>query len=568
MKKILGFFLVLFVTLPTFFAILKPGMFESHDGTYHIIRIGQMYDDLKAGQIPARWASSAYYGLGQPVFVANFQLPYYLGAFFHLTGISLADSLKFQLIMAAILSGFFTYLFLERLFGVFPAVVGVFIYTWSPYHFADTYTRAAVGEVWIFVLLPLLFYLLTFSRFKDPKAIIIGSFIWGLAVLSHTTFIICLFPWLLVYSLYLGRRKKSVAGVKYFLGISIAGFVLSSFCWLPAVFERQYLFFDRSLENFYQHQFISVFQLLHIPKPKVSIVSILRFGEVNTPLLAVAAVYISLIKLGKKIWRKKNYSLAGFFLISCFILLFLISPQSRFVWEKISILDILMFPWRLLLPAVFCASVLTAFIIASVTGKVIRVAVGILTVFLIIITNNFFLNPGLLTVRSDDYYRKLGGDTIYFEDIFMPKTAVGDLKNYAIPVVEAINSKAIVENIHIDAAQITFNIINPEEKAVVKIGQLNFPGWKVNIDGVETPISGEMVKMENGKEKVIKGLISFSAPKGFHHIVVRFTETPARKISNIISFCSLFVGVGLLVFLKKTFIRKKRLYSVDLQRIL
>jgi len=70
---------------------------------------------------------------------------------------------------------------------------------------------------------------------------------------------------------------------------------------------------------------------------------------------------------------------------------------------------------------------------------------------------------------------------------------------------------------------------------------LYFPGWKVYVDGVETPIGYQ--------DENWRGLITFPVSAGEHSIKVVFEETRIRKFADALSMIS--VGILLGLFIKK-----------------
>jgi uncharacterized membrane protein YfhO len=65
-----------------------------------------------------------------------------------------------------------------------------------------------------------------------------------------------------------------------------------------------------------------------------------------------------------------------------------------------------------------------------------------------------------------------------------------------------------------------------------------FPGWKVYVDGKETPIS-----YENDF-----GLMLFAVPPGEHRVLVMFGHTPPRFWGEFLSGMTVLIIFGLWVF--------------------
>lgn len=75
------------------------------------------------------------------------------------------------------------------------------------------------------------------------------------------------------------------------------------------------------------------------------------------------------------------------------------------------------------------------------------------------------------------------------------------------------------------------------QNGIVQFNTLYFPGWIAYIDGTKAQI-------EYKKD----GVISIRVPEGVHTISVRYTETPVRWFSDILSIASLIgiLGWGIL----------------------
>src|SRR3989344_6659854 len=138
--------------------LLRPEFFQSHDAMYHIIRLDQFHKSLIAGQFPVRWAPDLLNGLGYPLFVVNYHLPYYLAESFHLLGLSLFDATKATFIFSVVASVMTSYwLFLSWTKKPLAALTGSLIFILSPYPLAHIFERGALGEAVAYIFVPLLF---------------------------------------------------------------------------------------------------------------------------------------------------------------------------------------------------------------------------------------------------------------------------------------------------------------------------------------------------------------------------------------------------------------------------
>src|SRR3989344_809818 len=128
--------LISLLLLPALSGFLKPGFYAAHDAVWHISRFWQFNLSLESGQFPVRWAPTLYFGLGYPTFIVNFHLPYYLMELIYRFGFGPVDTFKILLATSYVAGIYFFYLYLRRLFGIFPALTGAIVFAYAPYRFA------------------------------------------------------------------------------------------------------------------------------------------------------------------------------------------------------------------------------------------------------------------------------------------------------------------------------------------------------------------------------------------------------------------------------------------------
>ena len=83
---------LLFVVILIGSPLLMGKFISGHDWIYYPPRIVEFASNLKAGELIPRWAPDLSSGLGQPFFIFNPPLLYYLGAAFNLLGANLTVS--------------------------------------------------------------------------------------------------------------------------------------------------------------------------------------------------------------------------------------------------------------------------------------------------------------------------------------------------------------------------------------------------------------------------------------------------------------------------------------------
>ena len=96
-----------------------------------------------------------------------------------------------------------------------------------------------------------------------------------------------------------------------------------------------------------------------------------------------------------------------------------------------------------------------------------------------------------------------------------------------------------IENMFSNGNTIKFTA-HTNEKNIIQINTVYFPGWKAMIDNKE-----QTILYDNPS-----GVMQIPLQKGTHTITAKFTETTERLISDMISIIS-FIGVSILFFLEK-----------------
>lgn len=337
MIKIALIFLTLFSVWITR-DLFRPDFFQSHDALYHVVRLDQFHKSFISGQIPVRWAPDLLNGLGYPLFIVNYHLPYYLAEAFHLLGLSLFAAIKAVFIVsltASALTGF--WLFYSWTKNPPAATLGAVFYILAPYRLANIFERGALGETLAYAFVPLVF--LGLDRIKHNRSLKLFAFALAGLTLSHTVVAITFAPVFLVYVLY---TKPHLASL---IKGSVLAFGLSGFQLSPVLFERQFMRFDANLLTAYRDHFKSIYQLLRIPYPGVNIGT--RFQVSLTHLLILV---LALFRI-KKFW---------FWITTSILAIFLITPLSQFLWDNLPGLPMVLYPWRFLGVVAFSIAALAA----------------------------------------------------------------------------------------------------------------------------------------------------------------------------------------------------------------
>lgn len=540
MRKFLIVLIIL--SLVPLFDLFKPGLPITHDGQDHVVRIANFYENILDGNIIPRWAPNLNWGYGHPVLMFLYPLPSYSASLFHFIGFSFIDSIKLVFSVSFIFSGLFMFVFLSEFLDDFTAFFGGVLYMFAPYRFVDLYVRGALGEHVAFIFLPLIFYfLLKLSKEKKLNTLTIaaGGISFSGLFLSHNAVSLMFLPIAFIYSLILALSvKKKEILVRHILTL-ILGIGLSSFFLLPAFFEGKYTLRDIVTAKDYATRFMDLGKFF--------------YGEWNYGISGQFTVQLGFIHwliiflalpVTFFLYKKKNnlWKLAFAFLVIFTFTIFLMTPYSKLIWDKITILQKFQFPWRFLTIAVFTSSILGA-IVTSQIKNYKKLLIVIFTIIVLFLNKNNWHVQGYLVKDESFFTGVYNGTTDTGES--SPIWSVRFMEQRPKSHVEIISGDAKIKEIGRNSTKHEYET-KSEEKIQIRENTLYFPGWELLIDGVRREI--EFQDPHN------RGVMTFNVPKGNHRIILEFEETKLRLVSNLISMFSLiFILVLLTLWKNKPF---------------
>lgn len=552
-------FVLVCVLIIPFRFLLSGNLFESDDYELHAARTANYYLALRQGQFPPRWAPNLNYGLGYPSFNYMYPLPYFMASVLHMLNFSIQESLLLSILLL-ILSGGIGVYFLAKPFVKHGMVAGVLAaaYFFNPYTFLLVYWRGAIGELFLYCLVPyiLLFTYKVCTAHKSKATLFLHASLLSIfltaAILSHLPSLIPLSiicgGWLLSIELTLKIVKKHWRLILSALGYAaVLTLLLSSFYLLPAILEKNLIRYEESN---------SLLQYLYHFIPLRSLFDTTRSLKSSPYFLQVIQIGISVIGVGllasiQLFFRKKSYSIISPLLIwtiLCIFFIFFMTNFSKIIWDHSELIQMIQFPWRLLWVVNVCALCM-AIELASSLHKRLFFLGG--TIFVLIFGMSIsilgYAHPKSTFTRSDyEWYESWITGSSY--DEHRPKTAQ---RMYPVPSTIFLHPVAGVSNPRshwrpINANESTVYIsqgttlqytINISVPSVIVHKRLLFPGWTATVDGKKAHISQLATSYA--------GLIQLELPTGTHKVKIHFDgRTPIRTIAE---FLSLVGGVLLIV---------------------
>lgn len=552
-------FLIILLSIPALKALTIPEFYTNHDGVTHTARIANYYLAIKEGQIPPRLAPTLFGGLGFPMFIFIYPLPYFLASAVHAIGFSFTDSFEIIIGASFLLSAVTMFIFLRELFDELPAFVGALFYAWAPYRFSQLYVRAAIAESFAYIFVPLVFLsLLKLARTSKTRWVGIGSLSFAGLLLSHHLVSLMFLPVLALFGLVFLKETQNKRKYLLFSAIiAIIGLATAAFIYLPSIFERKFLRFDQLIDYSAAH-FVTIKQLIRSPwsygfSMPGSLNDDMSFQVGLTHLLVVALSTVSLLFILLK--HKRSAVKTPFFWIgSMSLLVFAVSvglmlehPAVLWIWKHFPDIVVIDFPWRLLGVSVFSASLLAAYLIATLPFR--PLLLGVL-LFFVFYANRNHLRINQTLVRNDEYFLNYFDTATYRNEFLTNWRQTNKLEhleeNYSvkegdisITEVETKTNRIILE-------------VKSQKEGRIDIHRLYFPGWRVFLDGrplklgKDYEISSE-IQIETETTPYIdrSGFLTVRVPSGTHTIKVQFTETPIRKTGFALSGIGLLLSLGL-----------------------
>lgn len=492
--------LITLFSLPAIFALFHSGFFQSDDGEWMVIRFTAFYQAFADGQFPVRFLARLNNEYGYPV--ANFLYPgfMYLGIPIKLLGVGFVDTIKIIIGIAMIGSAVGSYLWLSRLFSLWPAFIGALVFLYSPYHLFDLYNRGSIGEILALLVVPIVLWQI------EKKSLLWGSVGIGMLLLSHNTLALLFLPML---AMYMALRSKTRNQIFAYISIIILGIGLAAFFWIPALFDLQYTKFSKTQVSEWM-QYFAPFSLIGV-----------------VPLICI----VGLLFLKKK----KLTIVEFFFLFVATCSLFFAIPLSSFLWQILPV-SVVQFPFRVLSLTILAAAFLTASFLSRMPRKT-SYGLGIVMLFLSLVSSAPYIIPNEFVKRDEGFYTtNMATTTVQNE--YMPKWVM------TLPSQRASQKVTVqdggISMVQQDAKRIHFSVDTPV-KTRVFVHTMYFPGWEATVNGTSASI-----EYTNPQ-----GIISLAVPQGNSTVSIVFKETLVRIISDIISVSSLITILVLSVVSKK-----------------
>lgn len=534
MKKIFSsnafiFLFAILISLPLILPYFQKGYFPTHDGEWAVVRLTDMYREIRDLQIPARYSGNLNFGYGYPLFNFAYPFPYYLGVFIHFFHVGFVDTIKLLFAISVPLSFFFMFLASKKVWKSTSAgFISAMLYIFLPYRLVDLYVRGSLGESLAFVLFPAMLFTLSFL--VDNKKARFGRFfsslLFAALLMTHNImalyFGIILFVYLFV--LFFSKKQMVLRETIYslFFGLGIAAFF-----WLPSIVEKKDILLakipiaDRSL--YFVAPFDLIFSKWGYGVPTASDGFSYQLG---VPLVVILFFVLGVV--GYMIWKRQlqtNFSSILFvaFVVTALLFIFNMFSSTAFLWYLPLFSDI-NYPWTLLLPVSFLLSLCAGYLVKkSQMFTIGGICLSLFAVFLVLP----YAHPLEYIDKGDQFYLTNDATTTSSNE-YTPLWVKTLPKHRADEKVVLINGKGKISLDTNTSKTIRFTA-DVASKSIVEINTIYYPGWNITVNGEPSTIS-----YTNNK-----GTMQIDLPKGTNRVVASFGETPLRLLSDLVSVVSL-----------------------------
>lgn len=555
LKKNWPFLLGLILTLSLLWPLFYAPIFSHHDDI-QVIRLHEMNECFKDGQIPCRWVPNLGGSYGYPLFNYYAPLPYYFGELIYLLSHNLIFSVKVMFATSFIGSFIFMYLLSRKFWGSLGGSLSAIFYSFAPYHAVDFYVRGAMGEMWGLMFFPGVLW--AYARLSEKpniaRILVSALFVAGLFT-SHNLSAMLFTPVILSWILFLFHKKRTINFLWSSLGGAVLGILLAAFYLFPMLAEKEYVHVDTTTYGYFSYtEHFKGFKKLLIERFWGYGGSFREVpgGEKDGMSYQVGWVHliawILSIFAAFKIWNKnRNISLLILFCsVWVAFAIFMVNPRALFIWDLLGPLKYIQFPWRFLTLVILFISFAAGGFFVSENSYITKKKMwwgGL--VLLVVLLNFAYFKPGMFIYVNDkellageNWERQIRRSIYDYLPIFAQEPPAELAKdNY-----EVLTGDSRVYDFSKGSDWISFKT-ETQTHTIIRLSQYYFPNWKLWIDGQEA-------RVEYSNNNL--GLMTLILGKGPHDVYLKLFDTKIRAFSNLISVgAAAFLILLFIIQLKK-----------------
>lgn len=530
---ILGIFLCAAIFV---FPVWLYGVPRSNDLNQHYQFAASIEDSLRNGSFYPNWAdkeNEGYGGIGLRFYPP---IAYYILAFGKILTNDWFAASCLAFLFWSMLAGFGVYLLAREFSTVKASFVGAVMYIFAPYHATELYGSFMYAEFAAAAVLPFCFLFLTRILHKNNPSDIFGFAIaFAMLVYTHLPLSVIACLGFAVYVLFSIKKETFFPIAKKLPLALLLGILASSFQWVKVITEMKWLKHasDKySATDFYDYRENFLLSFKYIAGLDADIHH-LWFFDLLFAVTLVFAVPFAVVAFRRADAEKKKM-LKSVSALAIFTI-FIFTPLSSFVWNNLSILQKVQFPWRWLTVFSICAIIFVSagFDFALEFAKTKMRPIFLILCGCLFIGIAFSINQVIrqaLFIPSNEFAQ------LTKEIISRPNNeewlTIWANKETA-QINEKISTDRKIEIIEWKPTEKSFKIAEGNED-FTRITQFYYPHWSAKIDGGDAEL-----------KPADDGAILIKIPPNETTVLLEFSEPQSVKISIFISiFSIIFLFTG------------------------
>lgn len=559
MKKISKLFKKEYIVIATLviislFPLYFPGFLYTHDGIIHLYRTAGAYENIINLDFFNRISYNMIngYGYGWGIFYPP--LSAIVPAVFMCFGLSLFTAEKLFLVLFSILAGIFSYKLFNEIFkNNLVSLICSILYVLAPYKIEQIIIRGAMGEVALFTFLPLVIFGLIKiinKEYKYKYYLILGTL--GI-VYSHTISTVYTAIFALIFVIL---NIKKVFNKKTIIEL-LKSFFIVLLISLPIFIPML------------QHKNLDIYKISEttvdvsdrVVHPGQLIGGSFESKEVeNTSYLSnekemnymIGLTTISILSLFPFFYKKlkEKGELIKFIKWAILLLISILMMIIPFIWDKVEILDVIQYPWRLLNFSVLFIAILAGYIIKEIIKTDNKFLLLLMVIFYSMLfvlfigskakfakTLNQDFNFYEQEVTEKDDYGSFAFSLGYAHEYLPKVTNVNTIKSEKNEI-KVIKGKADIEKFIIDDNVIYAEIETLDEQVSIEVPRIYYKGYSILVDG-----------KNNNYYIGDNGFINLDINSiGKHSIVIKYTGTTLYIIIDYIAIIVFISYISYILF--------------------
>lgn len=518
-----------------------PAQPQTFDEWAHLLTLNGFYDSISQFSIPVSWVDTVS-NYGSPLGQISHQLTAYISAVFFAITKNTVLSYNLTLLIGSMLGTFLMYRFLRLYFSPLSSLAATILYTFAPYRIANIYIRGALPEFFASAFIPLIAIGIHIAFFRKKLSGLLYIFLGSaLLALTHPMMIVLGFSLVLIYLLYvvfsLSNFKAQFKTIILFGVCSILGVLISSYYLLPLTLEIKYFHqgqigtsqdtywfldidaFTKEVWNYYSFDTVGI-----------------RENRLQLGILEGIVIVAGAILLLYKKWKKQSTpTILWWWLVATAVFIFLMSPASTFLYQHISILAGIQFPWRFLIVLICIAPFFLAYILDTLKYKRILCFLVILSIALLRFPHLYGKN--YINFPQSRYdFTTVNPHSVNLNTTWSGKSSEYPIKKEKVAVIEGEGTISTL------VSSPTFRKYTMDAQTAVRVIDYTFyfPGWNVYIN--RTPI--EIIYQDPD----YRGIITYSLPQGNYSVEMIYENTKIRLFGKILSVSSFFIAISCILY--------------------